>query len=100
MLLGGVHRNEGSVMRNPIDIDRAHSWAICQEIGKRLRAHLREEPELPTRLRGQLDRLRQLEGRSPPIAPAEEDHRFENTPPTNADGRDRSRPIWPWRRKS
>ncbi len=87
-------------MRNPIDIDRAHSWAICQEIGERLQAHLGEEPELPTRLRGQLDRLRELEGQSPPIAPAEENHRFENTPPTNADRRDRARPLWPWRRKS
>ena len=34
-------------MRNRIDIDPKHSRAIVQEIGERLRAFLKEEPELP-----------------------------------------------------
>ena len=33
-------------MRNPIDIDRAHSRAIWQEIGERLQPYLRVEREL------------------------------------------------------
>jgi hypothetical protein len=44
-------------MRNPIDIDHAHSWAIRQEIGERLQQYMRAEPKLPTRIRRQLDRL-------------------------------------------
>jgi hypothetical protein len=38
-------------MRNRIDIDPKHSRAIVQEIGERLRAFLKEEPELPGSLR-------------------------------------------------
>jgi hypothetical protein len=34
-------------MRNRIDIDPKHSRAIVQEIGERLRAFLKEDPELP-----------------------------------------------------
>ena len=34
-------------MRNRIDIDSKHSRAIVQEIGERLHAFLKEEPELP-----------------------------------------------------
>lgn len=59
-------------MRNRIDIDSKHSRAIVQEIGKRLRALLKEEPELPGSLRTQLDRLRELEEQSPSIIPAAE----------------------------
>ena len=44
-------------MRNRIDIDPKHSRAIVQEIGERLRAFLKEEPELPGSLRTQIDRL-------------------------------------------
>jgi len=44
-------------MRNRIDIDPKHSRAIAQEIGERLRAFLKEEPELPGSLRSQIDRL-------------------------------------------
>ena len=40
-------------MRNRIDIDPKHSRAIVQEIGERLRAFLKEEPELPGSLRAQ-----------------------------------------------
>jgi hypothetical protein len=52
-------------MRNRIDIDPKHSRAIVQEIGERLRAFLKEEPELPGSLRAQIDRLRELEEQSP-----------------------------------
>jgi hypothetical protein len=64
--INGVHLNwEGSVMQNRIDIDHTHSRAIAQEIGERLRAYLRGEPELPATLRMQINRLRELEGQSP-----------------------------------
>jgi hypothetical protein len=59
-------------MRHRIDIDPKHSRAIVQEIGERLRAFLKEEPELPGSLRTQIDRLRELEEQSPWIIPAAE----------------------------
>ena len=57
-------------MHNRIDIDPKHSRAIVQEIGQRLRAVLKEEPECPGSLRTQIDRLRELEEQSPSIVPA------------------------------
>ena len=76
---GGVGANAGAflsergfVMRNGIDIDPKHSRAIVQEIGERLHAFLKEEPELPESLRTQIDRLRELEEQSPSIIPAAE----------------------------
>src|SRR5438132_5514589 len=76
---GGVGANAGAflpergfVMRNRIDIDPKHSRTIVQEIGERLRAFLKEDPELPGSLRTQLDRLRELEEQSPSIIPAAE----------------------------
>ena len=76
---GGVGANAGAflpergfVMRNRIDIDPKHSRAIVQEIGERLRAFLKEEPELPGSLRTQIDRLGELEEQSPSIIPAAE----------------------------
>jgi hypothetical protein len=59
-------------MRNRIDIDPKHSRAIAQEIGERLRAFLKEEPEVPGSLRTQIDRLRELEEQSPSIVPGAE----------------------------
>lgn len=59
-------------MRNRIDIDPKHSRAIVQEIGERLRAFLKKEPELPGSLRAQIDRLRELEEQSPSIIPSAE----------------------------
>ena len=56
-------------MRNRIDMDPKHSRALVQEIGERLRAFLKEEPELPGSLRTQIDRLRELEEQSPSIIP-------------------------------
>ena len=53
-------------MQNPIEIDYSHSRAIIREIGERLRTSLKVDPELPTSLRLQVDRLRQLEGQSRP----------------------------------
>ena len=54
-------------MRNRIDIDPKHSRAIVQEVGERLRAFLKEDPELPGILRTQTNRLRELEEQSPSI---------------------------------
>jgi hypothetical protein len=59
-------------MRNCIDLDSRHSRAIVHEIGERLRAVLREEPECPGSLRTQIDRLRELEEQSPSVIPAAE----------------------------
>ncbi len=56
-------------MRNRIDIDYVHSRAIVREIGERLRASLKPESEVPGSLRTQIDRLRELEERSPSIVP-------------------------------
>jgi hypothetical protein len=67
-----IYLNEGSVMDKRIDIDRRHSRAICQEIGEKLRASLRPEPELPASVRTQIDRLRELEEHSPSIVPSAE----------------------------
>ena len=69
---GAFLPERGFVMRNRIDIDPKHSRAIVQEIGERLRAFLKEEPELPGGLRTQIDRLRELEEQSPSIIPAAE----------------------------
>ena len=76
---GGVDANAGAflpergfVMPNRIDIDHTHSRAIVKEIGDRLRAFLKEEPEVPGSLRTQIDRLRELEEQSPSIIPSAE----------------------------
>jgi len=68
---GGVVFNEtkAPAMHNHIDIDYVHSRAIVREIGERLRASLKPEPELPANLRMQIDRLRELEEQSPSIVP-------------------------------
>jgi hypothetical protein len=69
---GAFLPERGFVMRNRIDMDPKHSRAIVQEIGERLRAFLKEEPELPGSLRTQIDRLRELEEQSPSIIPTAE----------------------------
>jgi hypothetical protein len=58
---GAFLLERGFAMRDCIDIDPKHSRAIVQEIGERLRALLKEEPQLPGSLRMQLDRLGELE---------------------------------------
>jgi hypothetical protein len=55
-----------------IDIDHKHSRAIVREIGERLRASLKQEPELPASLRTQINRLQELESQSPWMSPAAE----------------------------
>ena len=68
-MLGAFLPERGFVMRNRVDIDHTHSRAIVQEIGERLRAFLKEEPELPGSLRTQIDRLRESEEQSPQSFP-------------------------------
>ncbi len=85
-------------MRNPIDLDHTHAQAICQEIGERLRAYLREEPELPARIRRQVDQLCQLADEPPSIVPAGE-RGFERESNSGA-SQDRPRFTWARRRKS
>jgi len=55
-----------------VDVDHTHSRAIVREIGERLSASLRPEPELPEGLKKQIDRLRELEEQSPSIIPEAE----------------------------
>src|SRR5262245_20419091 len=59
-------------MPRRIDIDPKHSRAIIRVIGQQLRALLKPEPEQPERLRAQIERLRELEERSPLVVPADE----------------------------
>jgi hypothetical protein len=54
-------------MRHHVDIDHKHSRAIVREIGERLRGSLKPEPEVPAKLRKQLDRFRELEERAHPL---------------------------------
>ena len=60
------------LMRNRNDMDPKHRRAIVQQIGERLAAFMKEEPELPASLRAQIDRLRELEEQSPTIIPSAE----------------------------
>jgi len=80
-------------MRTRSDIDRRHSLAISQEIGERLKASLRVEPELPPSIRNRIERLRELEGQSPSIVPA-----LEQDVRNNDERSVGTRPSW-WRRK-
>jgi hypothetical protein len=48
-----------------VDPDHTHSCAIVREIGERLGALLKPEPEPPEGLKKQIDRLRELEEQSP-----------------------------------
>jgi hypothetical protein len=63
-------------MGHRVDLDHTHSRAIIREIGERLGASLKPEPELPEGLKKQIDRLRELEEQSPSIIPAAE--RWDN----------------------
>jgi hypothetical protein len=68
----GAFLPEGLLMRNRIDVDPKHCRTIVQEIGERLRAFLKEDPELPASLRAQIDRLHELKEQSPSIIPGAE----------------------------
>ena len=84
-------------MRNRIEIDHTHARAIYLEIGERLQASLRDETEPPANLRRQIDRLHELDGQAPSIAPAVE-RQLGNT--SHRDARQGSRlRLWPGRRK-
>ena len=67
-MLALSYPNEASYAQR-IDIDPKLSRAIVQEIGERLRAFLKEEPELPGSLRAQIE-LGKLEEQSPSIIPS------------------------------
>ena len=61
---------EVSVMRSQVDLDRRHCRAIILEIGERLGASLRVEPEIPASYKTQIERLRELDDQeSPSIVP-------------------------------
>lgn len=85
-------------MRNHIDIDHTHSRAIVQEIGERLRGLLREETELPSNLKGQMERLRDMDDASPSIVPGEEKDDFRSKPHLD-DRKGQARPT-SWRRRN
>jgi hypothetical protein len=85
-------------MGDGIDIDHLHSRAICREIGERLQAYLKAEPELTAHLRKQVEQLRELEGQSPSIVPDVE-RRLGNEPGSDVSRGDRSPFTWWWRRK-
>jgi hypothetical protein len=77
------------MLHKPIDIDNRDNQAICREIGERLRVELGIDLELPAGLKGKVDELRRLEGRSPSIVPDAEQE-FENKPNTNASRAEKS----------
>ncbi|WFU74820.1 hypothetical protein [Bradyrhizobium sp. CB2312] len=54
------------------DIDRKHSRSIMKVIGQQLRASLKPTQEQPESLRGQIERLQELDERSLSIVPADE----------------------------
>lgn len=83
-------------MRNRIDIDHTHSRAIVREIGERLRGFLTEETELPSNLKGQMERLRAMDDdESPSIVPGEDDFRSKPRPD---DSKGQARHTSRWRR--
>jgi hypothetical protein len=55
------------------NIDHSHNRAIMKVIGQQLRASLKADPEQPESFRDQIERLREMEDRSPSIVPADED---------------------------
>jgi hypothetical protein len=53
-----------------VRIDQIHSRAICIEVAERLRIMLAmEQSEVPSGLKSQIDRLREMEEQSPSIVP-------------------------------
>ena len=56
------------------NLEREHSRAICKEIGEELRATLSDDTApVPSQLQGLVERLTELDGSAPPIAPGPED---------------------------
>jgi hypothetical protein len=55
-----------------VRIDPTHSRAISAKIAERLRVILaKEKPEVPSSIKSQIDRLRELDEDSPSIVPSE-----------------------------
>jgi hypothetical protein len=53
-----------------VRIDQIHSREICTEVAERLRIILAmEQSEVPSGLKSQIDRLREMEEQSPSIVP-------------------------------
>ncbi len=86
-------------MPGRLDIDQIHSRAIAQEIGERLPALMGKEAELPLSLRRQIERLRELDGQSPPIVPTEEENLSNNSGHHDGGRRDQPQPASSWWRK-
>jgi len=84
-------------MHNRIDIDHRHSLAISREIGERLQASLRVEPELPPSIRNRIERLRELEDQSQSIVPTMERGAGNEI---HNDGRFAGMRLGWWRRKN
>jgi hypothetical protein len=64
-------RLDFSMENRTVRIDSIHSRAISTEIAERLRAALAQEPaEIPSSLKRQIDRLRELDEDSPSIVPS------------------------------
>ena len=82
-----------------IDIDHKDYQAIRREIGERLRLELRIELEPPACLKGKVDELCGLEGKSSSVVPDVE-HGFKNKPSANASRGEKSWLTWPWWPKS
>jgi hypothetical protein len=58
----------------PLQLDREHCQAICEEVGERLRVLLdRDTSDLPPRLQLLLGRLAELDREAPSIVPAMDD---------------------------
>ena len=96
MNVGGFRGNGGSVMRNRVDIGEKTSRAIIREIGERLRAVVRQDPDVPASLRKQINRLRESKSQPPPIAPTVEHYEQHE----HVSLGDWSRFAWLWRQKS
>jgi len=62
-------------LRPSVQINEAHSDAICGEVGYRLRRYLEGDPSpVPARISALLNRLRQLDtDETPPLVPLNDD---------------------------
>jgi hypothetical protein len=82
-----------------IDIDHKDYQAIRREISERLRVELGIELEPPACLKGKVDELCGLEGKSSSVVPDVE-HGFKNKPSANASRGEKSWLTGPWWPKS
>jgi hypothetical protein len=67
---GKTDMTEFDMQNRIVRIDQIHSRAICTEAAERLRIILAmEQSEVPSGLKSQIDRLREMEEQSPSIVP-------------------------------